>query len=224
MTAGGAPARRCLRAVLFDLDGTLVDTEGLWWRATERVAARLGHRLAGEDAPDVLGRPVEHTAAHLHRLTGRPVAGIAAELHVRFARLVAADLVPRPGALDLVDRVVAAGLRTALVSASPRAVVDTVIDGLGADRFTVSVAAGETPHSKPAADPYLAAVRALGLAPGECVAVEDTPVGVASAEAAGIRVLAVPSAALIAPAPGRLVRDSLVGVRLADLLTFVQQF
>jgi HAD superfamily hydrolase (TIGR01509 family) len=207
-----------LRAVLFDLDGTLVDTEGLWWQVAESVAARHGHRLSDADAPDVLGRPVEHTATHLHRLTGSAEADIAAELHRRFADVVARHLVPRPGALDLLDRVGAAGLRTALVSASPREVVDLAVGGLlGTRRFTVSVAAGETPRSKPFPDPYLAAVRALGLNPGECVAVEDTEVGVASAEAAGIRVLVVPSGVPIEAAPGRLVRTSLVGVALTDL-------
>jgi HAD superfamily hydrolase (TIGR01509 family) len=134
---------------------------------------------------------------------------------------VAGHLVPRPGALDLLDRVGAAGLRTALVSASPRDVVDMVVGGLlGFRRFTVSVAAGETPRGKPFPDPYLAAVRALGLRPEECVAVEDTEVGVASAEAAGIPVLVVPSGLPIESAPGRLVRSSLVGVALTDLTQY----
>jgi HAD superfamily hydrolase (TIGR01509 family) len=209
---------RSLRAVLFDLDGTLVDTEGLWWQVAGAVAARHGHRLTGADAPDVLGHPVEHTAAHLHRLTGSSEADIGAELHRRFADVVARHLVPRPGALHLLDLVGAAGLRTALVSASPREVVDLAVGGLlGTRRFTVSVAAGETPRGKPFPDPYLAAVRALGLSPGECVAVEDTEVGVASAEAAGIRVLVVPSGVPIEAAPGRLVRSSLVDVGLTDL-------
>jgi HAD superfamily hydrolase (TIGR01509 family) len=186
------------------MDGTLVDTEDLWWRAADRVAALAGHRLADADVPDVLGRPVEHTAAYLHRLTGAPESVLAADLHARFATLMAGHLVPRPGAVELLARVAAAGLATALVSASPRAVVDLVLDALAGHRFTVSVAAGETPRGKPFPDPYLAAVRALGVGVGACVAVEDTPVGVASAEAAGVRVLAVPSATPIQPAgPGQ---------------------
>jgi HAD superfamily hydrolase (TIGR01509 family) len=206
-----------LRAVLFDMDGTLVDTENLWWWAAEHVAAHHGHRLGPVDIPGVLGRTVEDTAAYLHRLTGGPEVDIAARLQRRFADLVAEDVTPRPGALDLLDAVLDAGLRTALVSASPRAVVDLVLARLGGGRFAVSVAAGETPHSKPSPDPYLAALDALGLTAGECVAVEDTPVGVASAEAAGVRVLAVPSATPIKPTPSRLVRDSLLGVEVADL-------
>lgn len=207
--------------MLFDMDGTLVDTENLWWWAAQRVAAHHGHRLGTTDLPDVLGQTVEHTATHLHRLTGGPLLDIATDLHERFARLVTDHLAPRPGALDLLDRVTAAGLRTALVSASPRPIVDIVLAGLGGCPFAVSVAAGDTPRSKPFPDPYLAATRALGLRPGECVAVEDTPVGVASAEAAGIRVLAVPSSTPIKPAPGRLVRDSLLGVDVPDLIALL---
>lgn len=96
-----------------------------------------------------------------------------------------------------------------------------MLDALGADRFAVSVTADDTPHTKPAPDPYLAACRALGVDPAVCVAVEDTETGVASAEAAGCAVLAVPSLAPIEAAPGRTVVAGLEGVtvdRLRSLL------
>lgn len=98
-----------------------------------------------------------------------------------------------------------------------------MLDALGADRFAVSVTADDTPHTKPAPDPYLAACRALGVDPAVCVAVEDTETGVASAEAAGCAVLAVPSLAPIDAAPGRTVLASLEGVtvdRLRSLLPY----
>lgn len=204
-----------LRAVLFDMDGTLVDTEGLWWQAAESVAAGLGHRLGEADVDDVLGRPVAHTAAHLHRTTGgvRPEQALAADLDGRFAELVGNGIAPQPGALELLDRLHETGVTLALVSASPRAVVDKVLRSLGGWRFALSVSADDTVRSKPAPDPYLAAIRALGIADAAaCVAVEDTPTGVASAEAAGCRVLAVPSRLPIAPARGRLVAASLEDV------------
>ncbi|MDF3302388.1 HAD-IA family hydrolase [Streptomyces tropicalis] len=205
-----------LQAVLFDMDGTLVDTERLWWDAVEHVAGRA---LTEADQPEVLGRPVEHTARWLAAATGRPHAGTARALHREFADRVRAGAVPRPGALELLDALARAGVPTALVTASPRAVADTVLAALGPGRFAVSVTADDTDRTKPAPDPYLAACRALGVDPTACVAVEDTPTGVRSAEAAGCAVLAVPSLAPIDPAPGRTVRATLAGVTPEELTT-----
>ncbi|MER5833409.1 HAD-IA family hydrolase [Streptomyces sp. NPDC002130] len=198
-----------LQAVLFDMDGTLVDTERLWWEAVEEVA---GRELTEADQPEVLGRPVEHTAAWLASDTGRPATELAAALHREFTDRVHTGIVPRRGALDLLDALTRDGIPTALVTASPRVVADTVLAALGTHRFAVSITADDTERTKPAPDPYLAACRALAADPARCVAVEDTQTGVTSAEAAGCAVLAVPSLAPIATAPGRTVRDSLEDV------------
>ncbi|MGW4817753.1 HAD-IA family hydrolase [Streptomyces sp. NPDC004227] len=207
-----------LQAVLFDMDGTLVDTERLWWEAVEHVA---GRPLTEADQPEVLGRPVEHTAGWLAAASAAPAADVARELHREFTDRVRTGTVPRPGALDLLDALAREGVPTALVTASPRAVADIVLDVLGPGRLAVSVTADDTDRTKPAPDPYLAACRALGVDPGACVAVEDTQTGVSSAEAAGCAVLAVPSLAPIDAAPGRRVRESLTGVTPEELSAMV---
>lgn len=207
-------------AVLFDMDGTLVDTEHLWWQAAAELADELHHALTDSDVPEVLGQAIEHTAAHLHRVSGTALseAELADRLGDSFAGKVAAETVPRPGALALLAELRDAHVPTALVSASPRRVVDLVLSTIGRDWFAVTLAAEDTERTKPAPDPYLAAAARLGLDPAACVAVEDTPTGVASASAAGCAVLAVPSSDVPIPGGSRVtLLDSLEHADLALL-------
>ncbi|WP_405011150.1 HAD family hydrolase [Kitasatospora sp. NBC_01539] len=217
--APGTTADAAPPAVLLDMDGTLVDTEPLWWQAASELAAELGLTLGEADLPDVLGRAAEHTAAHLRRSgsSDRSVDDLTGALNSGFARRVAAEVVPRPGALALLAGLRAAGVPTALVSASPRRVVDLVLGAIGPQWFTVTLAAEDTPRTKPDPAPYLAAAGRLGLDPADCVAVEDSPAGVASATAAGCAVLAVPSAVPIDAAGRVTLLDSLEQADLALL-------
>jgi HAD superfamily hydrolase (TIGR01509 family) len=203
------------------MDGTLVDTEHLWWRAVEDAARRLGHRPTEADVPEVLGRPAAYTARHLLRVTGTGGAAAEAqlvrELDAAFAALVAAEVCPRPGALRLLAELRDAGVPVALVTASPRRVVDVVLRTLGAGWFALTVAAEDTARTKPAPDPYLRAAERLGVAPQDCVVVEDSPVGLAAALAAGCRAVAVPSTVPIAEEAGVVVLGSLEDVDLGLL-------
>ncbi|SEE04061.1 HAD family phosphatase [Streptomyces sp. TLI_105] len=213
-----------LAAVLFDMDGTLVDTEVLWWEATEEVAARLGHRLTRTDAPEVVGRAVEDTAAHLVRTTGtRDPDGVVTALTTAFQRRVDEGAPMRPGADRLLAELERAELPFALVSASPRSVVDSVVGGaLAHVPFALTLSADDTVRTKPHPDPYRTAARRLGVPAAACVAVEDSPDGTASADAAGCTVLVVPSLLPVPPGPGRIFADSLEDVSLDGLRRHVR--
>ncbi|MFB6616553.1 HAD family hydrolase [Streptomyces sp. NPDC085524] len=193
------------------MDGTLVDTEVLWWRTTEEIAEALGHRLTDADAPEVVGRAVEDTAAHLVRVTGAGDPGeVALALTGSFFRKVEEGAPMRPGAQQLLSALEADGVPFALVSASPRVVVDSVVGGsLAHVPFAFTMSADDTPRTKPHPDPYRAAAERLGLVPEACVAVEDSPDGAASAEAAGCGLLIVPSLLPVPRSPQRTFADSL---------------
>ncbi|MFD3540655.1 HAD family hydrolase [Streptomyces sp. NPDC058662] len=212
-----------LQAVLLDMDGTLVDTEGFWWDTEVDVFGELGHRLDESWRHVVVGGPMSRSAAFLIESTGAAitVGELSVLLNERFEARIA-DRVPlMPGAERLLAELARHNVPTALVSASHRRVIDRVLLSLGRDRFSLTVAGDEVPRTKPHPDPYLLAAQALGAHPSRCAVIEDTATGVAAAEAAGCRVVAVPSVGLIAPAPGRTVVGSLEDVDLAFLRSLI---
>ena len=198
-------------AVLLDLDGTLVDTEGLWWAAESEVFADLGHVLDEAHRAVVVGGPMSRSVGHLVAVTGvtATMAELMHAINTRFEQLVAQGAPLMPGARRLLTELSAHGVPTALVSASHRRTIDVMLRSLGPEHFAFTLAGDEIARTKPHPDPYLAAAARLGADPGRCVVVEDTLTGVTSAEAAGCRVVAVPSVVPIAPAPGRTVVRSL---------------
>ncbi|CAM5668760.1 hydrolase [Streptomyces spiroverticillatus] len=201
-------------ALLCDMDGTLVDTEHQWLE----VVAALLEEHGIEPAPEVLapfaGAAIDTAAALFADRHG--VLGTAERLDREFTELVAAGVSVQPGAMRLLDRARELGIPVALVTASERKVADLVLKGLGAERFAASITQGETERGKPHPDPYLAAARALGADPAECLAVEDTPTGAQAALAAGCRLLAVPSVPGIEPGPRTYLYASLEDVHIAD--------
>jgi len=208
-----------LKAVLFDMDGTLVDTEGMWWQACVAVAAELDLELTEADAGHVLGRMVEDVAGYLARRAPSPpgVERIGVRLTEAFAGWISGGVTPLPGAIRLLDELREEGVPAALVSASPRLIVEMVLRTVGAERFALVVAAEDTVRGKPLPDPYLRAASVLGLDPADCVAVEDSPTGLAAARAAGCLVVSVSGG----PAPEDVLTvDGLekVGVPLLRLL------
>jgi HAD superfamily hydrolase (TIGR01509 family) len=183
-------------AVVFDNDGLLLDTEATWTRAEEDLFARRGRVFTTEHKRALIGTSPSASAAILEAMLDRPGEGeaLADELHELVMEEARGGAPPREGALELVDALRAAGVPLAVASNSRREFVERVLAGAGLlnGRFDAIVTAEDVAEPKPAPDLYLAACAALGAAPGRSAALEDSPVGVASALAAGLYVVAVP--------------------------------
>lgn len=206
-------------AVLFDMDGLLVDSEPLWFESEADVMARLGGTWTRQDQENLLGSALDRAVRYfLERATVAAtaeqvgewlVAGVIDRVHDRGVTVM-------PGAAELVAEVAASGLPYALVTSSQRRFVDAVLSGTGM-RFPVIVTGNDVIRSKPSPEPYLLAARRLGAHPGRCLVLEDSPTGTAAAEAAGCFVVAVPTLRAMEPRPGRLVVPSLRGMNLDRL-------
>ncbi len=219
-----------LQAVLFDMDGTLIDSEELWWTAECRVMGECGSSWTRADQAHCLGGPLERVTVYMAEKAGATASPqeLGGALLDTMESLLRNDAVLwRPGAFALLRECRDAGMPTALVSASYRRLLDAVSDsvnhhpGLTHPAFDVTVAGDEVSRGKPHPEPYLEAARLLGVDIHRCVVVEDSPTGVASGQASGALVLAVPHVVGIDAAARRRVVPSLDGVCLADLVDWV---
>jgi HAD superfamily hydrolase (TIGR01509 family) len=211
---------RTLQAVLFDMDGLLVDSEPAWTRAERSAFEWLGGTWGPEVKAACVGRRLDDMAAELIRLAPSdvPVAAVVERLDADVAHLFAEGLASKPGALALLDALAAARVRLALVSSTRRPLVKAALRAFGDQRFDVLVTGEDVERPKPDPEPYLLAARRLGVDPAGCVVLEDSPAGVSSGVAAGCRVVAVPSGVPIESGPGVTVVPSLAGIDL-DWLT-----
>ncbi len=208
-----------LAGVAFDMDGLLVDSEPLWFLAESAVMARLGGAWGPADQHALVGGSLGSTVGYLLAKATRPAdpAAVGRWLIETMVDLVSTrPLIVLPGTAELVAEVHAAGLPCALVTSSVPAVVDAVLARLDV-RFDVIICAADVARAKPDPEGYLLAAAKLGVDPRRCIALEDSPNGVAAAESAGYHVVAVPSIVPVPARPGRVLLGTLADVTLAEL-------
>jgi HAD superfamily hydrolase (TIGR01509 family) len=184
-----------IEAVLFDLDGLLIDSEGAWDEVRRRYVAELGGRWRESATREMMGMSSVEWSGYLRDELGvdLPAERISAEVAARVGELYEERLPLLPGAVEAVERM-AARWPLGLASSSNRELIDRVLALAGIEsRFAVTVSSEEVARGKPAPDVYLEAARGLEVAPAACVAIEDSHNGILSAAGAGIRVIAVPN-------------------------------
>jgi HAD superfamily hydrolase (TIGR01509 family) len=211
-----------LAAVLWDMDGTLVDTEPYWMAAETPLVESFGGTWSHEQALALVGLGLEDSA--------RIFQSAGVQMGVRdiidhltddvMAQLGKTGVPFRPGARELLADLRAAGIKTGLVTMSMRRMADTVVDLIDFEAFDVVIAGDDATRPKPFPDPYLQACAALGVSPAESVAIEDSPNGIRSAVASGAAVIGVPLMVSVAGAGAHAVWPTLEGRTAQDLASF----
>ncbi|MFZ2174144.1 MAG: HAD family phosphatase [Rhodococcus sp. (in: high G+C Gram-positive bacteria)] len=209
-------------AVLWDMDGTLLDSEKMWDVAVRELSLHLGGPMTDETRRLTIGASSADAVAAIFASLGleqHPVAvAEAKEWMYSRVEVLFGDGVPwRPGAEAALRTVREHGLRSALVTNTERRLTERALETLGRDNFDHSVCGDEVALGKPYPDPYLRGAELLGLDPSQCLAVEDSPTGAAAAQAAGCPVLVVPCEVQVPAGPGRVFRSSLEGLSGSEL-------
>lgn len=184
-----------IRAVIFDMDGVLIETEHLWDSVREELTREAGGRWSPRAHTDMMGMSSPEWTGYMHRELGVPMTPdeIRDAVVERLSESYRAGLPLIPGAADAVRRM-AAHWPLGVASSSNRELIGLVLEVAGlADRFAAFVASEEVSRGKPAPDVYVEAARRLGVDPRACAAVEDSSAGITAAVAAGMRVVVVPN-------------------------------
>lgn len=213
---------RNLLAVLWDMDGTLIDTEPVWIRAKQELIRQHGGTWHDSIGEQLIGASMDAATSALRQ------AGVQLEEEQIASFLIAAVIAEleagapwRPGALRLVSELARANVAQAIVTTSPRAMADIVIRELPENLISVVVAFEDVEFTKPHPQPYLLAAELLGVHPAECVAIEDSPTGLAAAISAGTTAVGVPNQVPLND-PGAWFRyESLTEVEVSELRRLV---
>lgn len=205
-------------AVLWDMDGTIIDSEPAWMRAETELVESFGHTWTPEDALLTVGFGLMECARILaSRGVDLDEAEIVDRLTSRMIELLTTEQLWRPGALELMKEIQDAGIPQALVTMSFGSMAQHVADHIPFAPFSAIVAGDDVTHSKPHPEPYLIAADKLGVDPTRCVAIEDSVPGVTSAVAAGTMTIAIPHQTPLLEGDGYTVWPELSGRGLADL-------
>jgi HAD superfamily hydrolase (TIGR01509 family) len=210
-------------AVLWDMDGTMVDTEPYWIEAEHAIVEEHGGVWSQEYAHQLVGNDLMVSAEFIRDnspITWEPER-IIEELLVRVTVQVREHVPWRPGARELLAALVDAGVPNVLVTMSWRSLAEAVVEALPEGTFAALVTGDEVEHGKPHPEPYHAAARLVGVRASDCIAIEDSPTGVRSAVAAGVPTIAVPHIVPVPITRGAVQLPSLRGLTPLDLVSVV---
>jgi beta-phosphoglucomutase-like phosphatase (HAD superfamily)/spore germination protein YaaH len=215
MSAAGRPA-----AVLWDMDGTLIDTEPYWMECEYELVAEFGGRWTDADAHAIVGADLHESGRYIRDVGGvdLPIDEIVNRMIDGVIARVRRTMPWRPGARDLLAKLRASKVPCALVTMSWRRLADAIVGQLPPGSFAATIVGDEVSRGKPHPEPYLAAARALNVSPRDCVVLEDSPRGVRSAKSAGCHVIAIPHIVHVKPRRGVRMADSLTDLDVASLL------
>mgnify|MGYP003735416411 CR=1 FL=1 len=212
-------------AVLWDMDGTLVDTEPYWIEAEHEIVEAAGGEWNDDYALQLVGKDLNVSASFIrdHSPITWDNERIIEELLVRVVARVTEHVPWRPGARELLADLGASGVPCALVTMSWRSLAGAVIDALPEGSFAAVITGDEVEHGKPHPEPYWAACRGLGVEAGDCIALEDSPTGVRSAVAAGVPTIAIPFVIPVPEIAGAVQIGTLAGLTPDNLARLGQQ-
>lgn len=210
-------------AVLWDMDGTLVDTEPYWMATEMALADEYGATWTTADAQHLVGNSLLHSGEYIRRHMGLPLTPqqIVDRLLDGVVARVQHSVPWCPGARELLLALKGAGVPCALVTMSYQRFVAPILEHLPPETFRVVVTGDQVDQGKPHPEPYLTAAAALGVDAADCVAIEDSPTGATSAAAAGCQVLVVPNHVDVPPGERRTFVPSLEGVTPAQLASML---
>jgi len=211
-------------AAFFDMDGLFLDSEPQWHQSQQEICARYSYSWDDDDQRICIGGPLSRVGDYISDICAHDMTGpqVVEELTQMMLVKLSSKAILMRGAFDAVERVRQV-MPVALVSASPRILMDAALTTLPSDFFQFTISADDVARTKPFPDPYLEAAKRMGVDPATCVVFEDSLTGIASAKSAGCAVVAVPHYVDVALAPKVRVVDTLEAVSLDFLEAFFSE-